>query len=226
MKRIKLTKNHGFTLVELMIAISVFSVVIIIGFYAFIQINNYYTKGVNIVRTQDAARNLVADIATQLQLTSGTYTNQLTDGSELSQGVEIACVGNKAYVYQINVSQKDENEFAIYSYAIPINTCPNPLSAGSEDVTYLLKPGVRLLQLDIDADNAPLYNITVALLYAPEDGADNAARTELVNTHKDDPNLPGSEMDNIDKWNCNATVSGSQYCSLSRITTSVYKRIQ
>lgn len=44
--------TSGFTLIELMIATTVFSVVMLISTYGFIKINQYYTKGVNAARTQ------------------------------------------------------------------------------------------------------------------------------------------------------------------------------
>ena len=217
--------RKGFTIVELMIATSVFSVVIVLGLYAFIQINRYYTKGVNIVRTQEATRNLVADIGNQFQLTSGTY-QQLTSGS-LPNGYDGVCVGNKAYIYKLNSPEATDNH-AIYSYAVATNTCPPP--EDSTPKTVLLRPGVRLLQLDIvdpyssqGDGSGPLYNITASLLYAPYDDPDaNSAGTDLVDTFGD----TNGNIDHIAAWRCKASVSGSEYCSISKINTSVYKRVQ
>lgn len=223
----KVLKSHGFTLVELMIATGVFAVIMIISLYGFIQINRYYTKGITIARTQEAARNLVTDIGNQFQLTNGTYKNELTNPEEsLPGGFNIICIGNKAYLYKINTLESND-EHAITSYEIPINTCPLPTNETA--LTYLLKPNARLLQLDVtpypEATNGtgPLYNLTVALLYAPfDDGDINSAGTDLVDTYGDN----NGSIANINKWQCRGNISGSEYCSLSRITTQVYKRMQ
>jgi Tfp pilus assembly protein PilE len=215
----------GFTIVELMIATSVFSVVILLGLYAFMQVNRYYTKGINIVRTQEAARNLSMDIGNQFQLTNGTYKNEPTSGF-LPNGYRIICVGNKAYVYNINLVESS-TEHAIFSYEISANTCPAP-TAGN-NLTYLLRPGARILQLDINPypgqsdGSGPLYDVTISLLYAPyEDSAVNSAGTDLVDTFGD----ANGNIDHITQWRCQAAVSGSEYCSVSKISTSVYKRVQ
>jgi prepilin-type N-terminal cleavage/methylation domain-containing protein len=216
-------KQSGFTLVELMIATSVFAVVITIGMYGFIQINRFYTRSLTIIRTQDSARNLMMDIANQFQLTSGIYQDAVTEGA-LQSGEEIVCVGNKSYVYKINtIEDPKNNNHAITSYDINPNTCPD---TGTNPV-YLLRPGVRIIQLDItpypNDTTGPLFNITVALLYAPDDNSSiNSAGTDLVDT-KNDKN---GDISHISEWRCTSTVKGSEYCSLSRLTTSVYKRVQ
>lgn len=181
--------------------------------YGFIQINRFYTRSLTIIRTQESARNLMMDIANQFQLTSGIY-----QGRTLANGTRIVCVGNKSYVYQINTVESSSNH-AITSYNINPDTCPD---TGTNPV-YLLRPGARIIQLDIapypNNTTGPLFDITIALLYAP----------------KDNPNLPGPGTDLVavgtpagdyNQWRCISTVKGSEYCSLSRLTTSVYKRVQ
>lgn len=215
-------KQTGFTLVELMISTAVFAVVIVIGLYGFIQVGRFYTKSINIIRTQEAARNLIMDIANQFQLTSGIYQNRVTSldpDDQLQDGENIICVGNKAYVYKIN-SVESGNNHAITSFVISPGTC----SARDSDPVYLLRPGARIIQLDVspypDDTTGPLFEITVALLYAPVDNA-TPQGTDLieVGTTPDDPNY-------YNTWFCSSAVRGSEYCSLSRLTTSVYKRVQ
>jgi prepilin-type N-terminal cleavage/methylation domain-containing protein len=210
-------KQTGFTLVELMIATGVFSVVISIGMYGFIQINRFYTRNLNIIRTQEAARNLMADIANQFQLTSGMY-----QGRTLDDGTRVVCTGNKSYVYKINtVEDPTTNSHAITSYNISPGSCPDPQTL--TDPVYLLKPGARIIQLDVtpypNSNTGPLFDITVALLFAPKDKASSLDEpgTDLI----DAGTPPG-----YNNWRCISSVKGSEYCSLSRLSTSVYKRVQ
>jgi prepilin-type N-terminal cleavage/methylation domain-containing protein len=207
-------KQAGFTLVELMISTTVFAVVIMVGMFGYIQINRFYTKSINIIRTQEAARNLMMDIANQFQLTSGIYQSRT-----LADNVtKIVCVGNKSYVYKINSIESSSNH-AITSYNISPDTCPD----SGTDPVYLLRPGARIIQLDVvpypDANVGPLFNITVALLYAPKDKDDATPQgTDLIQV--------GTPPEDPSKWLCSSAVRGSEYCSLSRLTTSVYKRVQ
>ncbi len=207
-----LKRQRGFTLVELMIATGVFAVVITLGMYGFIQVNRFYTKSLTIIRTQDAVRNLVTDISNQLQLTTGQYQSAAIAGTN----IKMVCIGNKAYAYQLNIIEGGSNH-AITSYEVAANTCPTQLPASPP--THLLRPGVRVLEFNIvpyPNSNGPLFNIKISLLYAPKDD-DTPAGTDLVQIDAADPN-------NYSKWRCTATVKGSQYCSLSTIGTSVYKR--
>jgi prepilin-type N-terminal cleavage/methylation domain-containing protein len=219
---IKSNKQTGFTLVELMIATVVFAVVIMVGMYGFIQISRFYTKSISIIRTQEAARNLMMDIANQFQLTSGVFNkHEILEGGD---GRSIICVGNKAYVYKINSVETSSNH-ALSSYLISPDTCPTRMVDLSDpNPINLLRPGARIIQLNItpypNATTGPLFNITVAVLYAPIDNA-TPQGTDLiqVGTTPDDPNY-------YNTWFCSSAVRGSEYCSLSRLTTSVYKRVQ
>jgi prepilin-type N-terminal cleavage/methylation domain-containing protein len=211
-------KRHqgGFTLVELMIATAIFAVVIVIGMYGFIQVSRFYTKSLTIIRTQDAARNLITDISNQLQLTTGQY--QFVENGD----TKMVCIGSKAYVYKINVAEGTANKHAITSYDVPPDTCSEEAVQSSQPV-YLLRPGVRVLRFDVspypDVNSGPLFDVTIALLYAPKDNTSSDptdSGTELIQ------GAPGD----YENWRCTATVSGSQYCSLSTISTSVYKRAQ
>ena len=205
-------RQPGFTIVELLIATAVFAVVITIGMYGFIQISRFYTKSLTIIRTQDTTRNLITDVSNQLQLTSGQYSTSTINGKS------ITCVGNKAYVYQLNVVEQGGGE-AIASYDISSNACPTDFSG--KQAIYLLRPGVRVLQFKINpypTASGPLFNVTIGLLYAPKDNTTGPG-TDLVQVDTSNPN-------DYTKWRCTATVRGSEYCSLSTMNTSVYKRVQ
>ncbi len=61
----------GFTIIELMIALSVLSVLLVMTTVTLIQIGKLYSKGVNSAAVQNAARNIVGDISGTLQFGGG-----------------------------------------------------------------------------------------------------------------------------------------------------------
>jgi prepilin-type N-terminal cleavage/methylation domain-containing protein len=206
--KLKTNKSNGFTVVELMIATAIFSVIMLIGLYTFIRIGRYYTRAISIIRTQDATRNIEMDIANQLQLTSGSYSTT-TSGSSM-----VKCIGNKAYVYQVNIAE-DGTGRALSSYEIAPSSCPINFDASTKRV--ILRNGTRLLQLDVTPSpnaSGPIFAITVSLLYEP----DQTTQPALVDT--------SAGATNYGSWKCKTGISGSEYCALSSITTTVYKRVQ
>lgn len=111
--------NKGFTIIELMIALSVLSTLLIMSTVILMQIGSLYTKGVNQANLQNSGRNVVADITAALQFsgnapvscTDGTYScdaGQLTGKfSSSGSGIVIGafCVGTVRYSYVLNSEQ-------------------------------------------------------------------------------------------------------------------------
>jgi prepilin-type N-terminal cleavage/methylation domain-containing protein len=63
----KLRSSEGFTIVELLIALSVLSTILMIASAVMIQISNTYSKGVNAANLQNTTRTINADLASSLQ---------------------------------------------------------------------------------------------------------------------------------------------------------------
>src|SRR5579884_1902974 len=104
-------KNHqgGFTIVELMIALSILSTILIVSTAVLMQIGSIYTKGVNEANVQNATRTIVADLTATLQFsgfapdncvtTPTTCYSQSPAPSDLIHGPFAFCVGNTRYSY-------------------------------------------------------------------------------------------------------------------------------
>src|SRR5665647_1469166 len=68
------TRKHqqsGFTMVELLIAMTVFSVVVIVITVSVIQFSKQYYKGVISTATQNSARTIIDDIARSIEFNAG-----------------------------------------------------------------------------------------------------------------------------------------------------------
>ncbi|MEI6480789.1 MAG: prepilin-type N-terminal cleavage/methylation domain-containing protein [Candidatus Saccharibacteria bacterium] len=62
--------QNGFTILELMIATTVFSTILLVCTYGLIQIGNTYYKGATTARVQSVARSIVDDISYEIQFST------------------------------------------------------------------------------------------------------------------------------------------------------------
>jgi prepilin-type N-terminal cleavage/methylation domain-containing protein len=109
----KSSNQHGFTILELMIATMVFSVIFLSTTTAILQISKLYYKGVVTGRTQEVARGITDQISQQLQLGTGELifaadaTQVVAGGNDVTVGgnkltVQAFCIGSSRYTYRLN----------------------------------------------------------------------------------------------------------------------------
>lgn len=90
--------QSGFTIIELMIATMVFSVVLLLCAAGLIAIGRMYQKGNNNRAVQEASRSIIDTIKNDFELNGGNYKT-LTDSSD-TYGF---CIGSILYIYKVNV---------------------------------------------------------------------------------------------------------------------------
>jgi prepilin-type N-terminal cleavage/methylation domain-containing protein len=90
--------NSGFTIVELLVATAVFSLVLLVALTGFLQIGHLFYKGVSNAQTQDATRQIVNDISSNLKATPATVD---IDTTHLASGTPYSyfCAGSYRYTY-------------------------------------------------------------------------------------------------------------------------------
>lgn len=86
------SKQTGFTIIELMIAMLVFSVVIMMVTAVVIFIGKQFTQAQTRTALEDATRNVYQDISSSIQF-GGTSKNVA------EPNLKVFCVGSKRYVY-------------------------------------------------------------------------------------------------------------------------------
>jgi len=110
-------RNHrraqaGFTIVELMVATVVFSVILIIITTGVIHITQTYNKGINLINTQNTARNIMDSISQSIQFSGGVVSwPQPSDNPVGTSGPVTAgrgCIGSQQYDFQLGY-QVDDN---------------------------------------------------------------------------------------------------------------------
>ncbi len=223
------TSNEGFTILELLIATTVFSLVLLGAIAGFIEIGNLFYKGVSNINTQQTANQVLQDISEQFQSNGDFSRSPLTQVLPTSSQSTYAyyCIGNTRYTYIIN----HELDVAATSVFSPLASggnfgllkdtlsgstgCATPCppsqpvcpagSARFNNPVELLGDNMRLSEFEItpSSGGSNFYNVTIVIAY----GADNM----LLNTNS--PTLIG----------CDPTGNADEFCSVSRLNTSVFK---
>lgn len=205
--------TRGFTLIELMIAITIFSVLLLTAGTTVTQISRLYYKGVIISRTQNASRSIIDDISQTFQFSNGQVVTA-NDGGQVNS----ICIGQVRFTYILNKQVSATSPHALWRDKIdsagscganmPDLSSQNP--GGGADGKELLETGMRLKTFSVSQPGAdPLddvYDINVAIIYGDDDLIEFSS-----------PSTPE---------NCKGGVTGSQWCALSALNTQIYSRVR
>jgi len=213
-------RNGGFTIVELMIASSVFAVLLLVISAGVMSFTRQYYKGVVTTKTQTTARSIMSEVTQAIQFSSTVYTG-LSSGSGSEKGF---CVDNKLFSYIIGQQVMDKgglvvNHQGYHGFVVDsggssctTTTVPMALPLGSAlgpGQRELLGDKMRLAALNISV-NGDLYLVRVRVLYG-QDSVLSPAVTSVTDWSKEA---------------CANDSAGSQYCAVSDLTTTIQKRLQ
>lgn len=221
----------GFTLIELMIAAAVFSLVLLAAGTALVQVSRMYYRGVITSRTQGATRTTMDDIARTIQFTGGSIitTAPVSQGSPTGVSVQATCIGDTRYTYALNTQVNDDIEPGQYDSStnrmkhalwldkaqgtncatqIPDLTQVKPSEEGRE----LLDQHMRLTLFSVKpaeetagVNNNGLWHVDIGIAYGDSD---------ILNFE-----------DNV-ATSCKGVQIGAQWCAVSALSTNVYKRVE
>lgn len=205
-------KNHsGFTILELLVATTILSVILLIVTSVIISIGGLYSKGINQTRVQDDVRNITDEVSQQLQLSA--ITEQSGVDTSYSVPINVYCIGNTRYSYVLDTQIGGHLDGGISG---PILTDvlwrDNPTTCQPTQAADLLAPpsdsGAELL-----APNSELtaFNVTGTSPYTIAVGVAYGSPTLLIN--------PMSITATCQ------TTSGDQFCATSSLTTTVDNRL-
>lgn len=201
--------SRGFTIVELMIALAVLSTILVISATVVINLGLLYTKGLNQSNTQNTARNLMNEIAAQLQQGGAVpqvFTSSPPDGR--------FCLGSKRYSYKLNhkLDGSSDSDHVMWRDTMSNSATCDPLAAlfvpnPTPNGTELMSANMRLTELNITDNSNGTYTVKVTIAYGgnPADGADDLVQTSGGRTYC----LSGA---------------GRQFCAVSSLVQTVAKR--
>lgn len=200
LRRLRLRGNdRGFTVIELLIATSVFSTVLLLSTFGIMQVGRTYYKGVTIIRTQNAARNVMDTISQAIQFSGSKPLGTNNPVSPLPTAATTSgrfCIGNTRYEYRIGSNVGNGGAMRVTENIA--SGCPADFAfnQGRE----LLAQNMRITRLVIVDNGNEDYSIQISVAYG---------ETDLTN--------PATRL-------CNGG-AGSQFCATSELNTTITRRI-
>lgn len=208
----------GFTIIELLIATLVFSMVLILITLGIMQFTKSYYKGINQSRTQNAARTIIENIAQSIQFSGDLVTSPITPGPNDSVGF---CIGSQRFSYRPGFQLVDaapDSTLRQTRHALLQDNAGSCGGARAQDLggdptgTELLTPGMRVSKLSVDRiGTTDIYRVSIRVVFGDVD---------LVYSPSNDPR--GAAAPDAA---CRAGFSGSQFCASSELSTIAKKRI-
>lgn len=237
-------RYQGFTIVELMIATVVFSLVMLICLTGMVQISRAYYKGITHSRTQEAARNLMGEITEAIQLSGSAISsaNPINPGpgialTDSENGLGAFCAGNRKYTYILDrkvvggdpePGQKEIRN-ALVSEEKP---CADDLQPTMDDLSNAIDSaaGERALL----GENMRLTRFSVTPVSAAEAGTlkegSQIWRVDISIAYGDQDLFSVDESgDYVDDQGSNRVIcapsTGAEFCSVVELSTIVSRRI-
>ncbi len=204
------SNSAGFTIIELIFATLIFSLVMVVILVSVFQIARIYYKGVSISSTNEAARTTVEDIANDVRFAN------LADTTNFNSGY--FCVGSHRYSFTkfVKVTNDDINRNLPTGIRQDVvnSGCPAPGTPG-KDARQLLGPDMQLNNLAFNCANGAC-TIGVHIIFY---GADS-----LVFKSSAHPNTPAAALRDPDAT-CSGNLQSSQFCAAVDLQTKVLQRL-
>jgi prepilin-type N-terminal cleavage/methylation domain-containing protein len=203
----------GFTIMETMIATIVFGVVLLFVTIAIIQFSKVYYRGVTESNLQTTTRNIVDMIAQGIQFNGGNVTT--TPASQTAGTNYAFCVGNQQYSFSPGYllsdspagSQPEKRHVLVVNNVAGCTASTPPQNLNNATVTgrELLGPKMRLARMQVTNVGANLYRVSVRVVYGDRDLLQNPTAATAK---------------------CQNGITGTEFCAVTDITTTVVKRVQ
>ena len=238
MRQRKALMSDGFTIIELLIATAVFSVVLLVITSGVILFTDNYYKGVTQANTQAVARNVSSTIGQALQFSGAAYPYQPL--SSPYPAVKAFCVSGVRYTYvlgrkvvpppaTIDSSGTQTRDALVTqdfgSAASCLDTPTNPI----KDITAGLPSGAKellnknmwLSNLTIQSGPGNSYAVNIQVAYGDADLLCNPSLSGNTYCNSGDTMPAG---DYTPELQCKSQ-AGSQFCAVSTLNTVVQQRL-
>jgi prepilin-type N-terminal cleavage/methylation domain-containing protein len=191
--------NKGFTVVELMIAISVFATAMTLVLAGVIFISRQYQQTSNRVALEEASRNIHQQITQSIQFSGTNILPEVT-----VPPYSAVCVGNYMYIYGANepvslqanyISQSE----GLYVKDNPGITCDTAL-VNINGARNLLPSGAKVTLFSVSSTG----NVSTIFVKSPDD---------LLR-------YSGGVVDG-----CSTTITGKEFCATVKLDSSATRRV-
>ena len=197
-------RPEGFTIVELMIATLVFSMILLIIMTGVIQVTRTYYKGITENNTQTTARTIMDTVSQAIQFNGGIVSNTpaYQSGTPL-----VTCVGGQQFIYMLGKELVDgTNNHVIYQSNSAGCSAGSGSFSGASGGRELMSPHMRLSNFSVtNIAGTNSYAIDVKVVYGDDDLLNDPTGTDA---------------------SCEGVTAGTQFCAVSELSTVVTKRVQ
>lgn len=215
----------GFTIIELLIATAIFSVIVLIATSVIIRIGQQYYKGVTVAKTQEVNRNIMEEMTRVVQFSSADISVETpVNPGDPDYPTRVFCIGDTRYFYSLgtqfkapySTAQSDLGREGLVAQRLnsgfSCQTCLNSNASCAGSTQQLLAENMRLQQFSVvKIANSDAWSISVAVAYGDAD---------LMS------NYSAGRFTDITNARCLTGVSGSSFCATSRLDTIVKRRVQ
>lgn len=216
------SEQRGFTIIELLIATSVLSVILLLVTVMITNIGNLYYKGTTQAQVQDTTRSIVDQLVQDLQFSDGTPSipdSSLPSSSNIDTStvpgktLYALCVGTTRYSYVLDQQIETDMLHVLWRDAIGSGSACSPVNLSTTPPSgyELMGPRSRLTSFRIKSTSPALYSVMVSVAYGENDLFKGADTSDL---------LGGSDA-NV---TC-ASGTGNQFCATDRLATSAVRRV-
>lgn len=204
-------KQEGFTLVELLVATTVFSLILLVATTGIVQLGRLYYRGITDSKTQEVTRAVFEDVSRSVQFAKGQRRD--VPSALLPAGVTQFCIGDTRYSYSINEKVTSSSSTGLRITRIsPTDNCPGPV-AGQQ----MLDQNMRLLDLRVaQVGSGNGYDVLVKIAYGDND---------LLSHYPDNATDATAPTGPIPTAQCKTGVSGSSFCAVAQLNTIIKKRL-
>jgi prepilin-type N-terminal cleavage/methylation domain-containing protein len=207
-------KNKGFTIVELMIAITVFSTAMVLVLAGVILISRQYQQASNRVAIEEATRNIHQQIGDAIRFSGANSIKPLNPATGQWWAM---CVGNLMFVYPSNTP-----------FTVDANAFDTSLAEG-----LYIKQGVSCVEGNVNV-SSPLPPLPPIINLLPSgakvtrfsvNGTTGNITTTFAKSPGDLLNIPSSTDLEPGKVSCNAIITGREFCAAVSMQSTVNGRV-
>ena len=200
-----------------MISSMVFAVVLLIVAIGAISFTNSYYKGITSSDVQSVARAIMSEVSQTIEFSASFYPLTTT-----ASGVAGYCIDNTLFSYQLGLevinppTTQDQGYHGLVesNASCSSSISPNlPTTAQLPPTSHeLLNQHMRLTAFDITPQPDYLYTVHIKIIYGEDVGLNPSS------------NLPALGSSSWVSEGC-APGTGSQFCAISDLTTTVEQRL-
>lgn len=243
--------NNGFTIIELLIATLIFSLVLILVTTGVMQFTRQYYKGIISSGTQNTARAIIDDVTRTIQFNTGSFytltSNTTTPNTDPAAHALGYCIGEtKRYSFRLNAQVTEgtadnnlhqSNHGLVTDGVSGCNTATPALDVRDPNILInpdiqtgraLLYPrellGQRMRLSKFKIETVPNMVGTYSVTVRVIYGDDDMLCTPSIPDSCVNRSAAPDPLTDVGSLVCKSTI-GNQFCAVSELTTTVKKRV-